>query len=92
MLTYVLIGINVVLFLGSRGGAATATSTSCWPAGPVADGELWRAITGGFLHAQGTFGFLHIGFNMYLLWILGQLLEPSLGKLALRRASTSPRC
>ena len=29
----------------------------------------------------GHFGFLHIGFNMYLLWILGQMLEPSLGKL-----------
>jgi membrane associated rhomboid family serine protease len=49
-------------------------------AGPIANGELWRAFTGGFLHAQGAFGFLHIGFNMYLLFILGQLLEPSLGK------------
>ena len=37
-------------------------------------------FTGGFLHAQGTFGFLHIGFNMYLLYILGGMLEPSLGK------------
>jgi membrane associated rhomboid family serine protease len=41
----------------------------------VADGEYWRLVTGGFLHA----GLLHIGFNMYLLWILGQMLEPTLG-------------
>jgi membrane associated rhomboid family serine protease len=37
--------------------------------------EYYRLVTGGFLHA----GFLHIAFNMYLLWILGSLLEPTLG-------------
>ena len=37
--------------------------------------EYWRLISGGFLHA----GFLHILFNMYLLWVLGQMLEPTLG-------------
>jgi membrane associated rhomboid family serine protease len=41
----------------------------------VADGEWWRLVTSGFLHA----GVLHIAFNMYLLWILGQMLEPALG-------------
>jgi membrane associated rhomboid family serine protease len=41
----------------------------------AANHEYWRLITGGFLHA----GFIHIGFNMYLLWILGQMLEPTLG-------------
>src|SRR3954452_2455251 len=80
VLTYVLIGINVVLFLGSRGGG-NGYFDLVLAAGPVADGEIWRAFTGGFLHAQGSFGFLHIGFNMYLLWILGQMLEPSIGKL-----------
>jgi len=89
VLTYVLIGINVVLFFGSRGSSA-AYFDGVLAAGPipglippdggVANGELWRVFTGGFLHAQGSFGFLHIGFNMYLLFILGQLLEPSLGK------------
>ena len=80
VLTYVLIGINVVLFLGSRGGG-NGYYDLVLAAGPIADGEIWRAFTGGFLHAQGSFGFLHIGFNMYLLWILGQMLEPSLGML-----------
>jgi membrane associated rhomboid family serine protease len=79
VLTYVLIGINVLLFLGSR-GSSNAYFDLVLAAGPVADGDLWRPITSAFLHAQGSFGFLHIGFNMYLLYILGQLLEPSLGK------------
>jgi membrane associated rhomboid family serine protease len=45
--------------------------------GPAIDGgnEYWRLVTGGFLHA----GLLHIAFNMYLLWILGSMLEPALG-------------
>src|SRR5262245_34269080 len=39
--------------------------------------DYWRLVTSGFLHA----GFLHIAFNMYLLWVLGQMLEPALGSL-----------
>jgi membrane associated rhomboid family serine protease len=41
----------------------------------IQNGDVWRLVTSGFLHA----GLLHIGFNMYLLWILGQMLEPTLG-------------
>ncbi len=41
----------------------------------VAYGQWWRILTGGFLHAN----FLHIAFNMYLLYLLGQMLEPALG-------------
>jgi membrane associated rhomboid family serine protease len=37
--------------------------------------EYWRLVTSGFLHS----GLLHIGFNMYLLWMLGQQLEPIMG-------------
>jgi len=79
VLTYVLIGINIVLFLGSR-GAREAYFDLVLAAGPVADGDLWRPVTGAFLHARGSFGFIHIAFNMYLLYILGGLLEPSIGK------------
>jgi membrane associated rhomboid family serine protease len=39
--------------------------------------DYWRLITSGFLHA----GPLHILFNMYLLWVLGNMLEPTLGSL-----------
>ena len=41
----------------------------------VADGEWYRLLTGGFLHA----GLFHIGFNMFALFILGRLLEPAIG-------------
>lgn len=42
----------------------------------VAEGEWWRLVTGGFLHA----GILHLGMNMLALWILGSMLEPVLGR------------
>jgi len=38
----------------------------------------YQLITSGFIH----FGFLHIGFNMYILWQLGQQLERTLGRSA----------
>ncbi len=41
--------------------------------------EPWRMLTSAFLHSPGFV--LHIGFNMYALWILGQILEPLLGRL-----------
>lgn len=44
----------------------------------VGEGEWYRLISGGFLHG----GLLHLGFNMYVLWILGKQLEPALGQVA----------
>ena len=41
----------------------------------VSEGEWYRLVTGGFLHA----GLIHIGFNMFVLYVLGQLLEPAIG-------------
>lgn len=40
-------------------------------------GEWYRIVTGGFLHS----GILHVGFNMFLLYMMGQILEPALGRL-----------
>ena len=37
----------------------------------VDEGEWWRLVTSAFLHA----GLLHIGFNMFLAWMLGNALE-----------------
>ncbi len=42
----------------------------------VAEGEWYRLVTGGFLHGS----LLHIGFNMYILYVLGRQLEGSIGK------------
>ena len=85
--TYVLIAINVLMFLGAghgrlgpdrrRRAAARRSSTTSRCAGPAVDirHEYWRLITAGFLHS----GLLHIGFNMYILYWLGTMLEPALG-------------
>ncbi|HZE37864.1 MAG TPA: rhomboid family intramembrane serine protease [Stackebrandtia sp.] len=43
----------------------------------VATGEYYRLFTSMFLH----YGILHIGFNMYILWVLGRYLERDLGPI-----------
>jgi membrane associated rhomboid family serine protease len=82
--TVTLIAINVAAFLveigsgsgGLNGGGTVIDNFSVF-APKVADGEWYRLLTGAFLHA----GLLHIAFNMYALYILGQLLEPAFGKV-----------
>src|SRR5918998_5976625 len=87
-LTYVLIGINVLVALISLVGGASATGggglggSSLLTEGAVSraaieGGEYWRLITAGFLHA----GFFHLLFNMFGLYILGSLLEPAIGRV-----------
>lgn len=83
--TYTLIAVNVLAFIGtlvsgsSVGGSVGGDSVLQKAAlnGPkIADGEVWRIVTSGFMH----YGTLHLLFNMYALYILGQLLEPALGR------------
>jgi membrane associated rhomboid family serine protease len=82
--TYVLIAINVIVFLveiANGGGGLMREQGSRFVEdfglyGPfVAEGEWYRLLTSGFLHAN----LIHIGFNMLLLFFLGRLLEPALG-------------
>ena len=40
--------------------------------------EPWRVITSGFAHSESNF--LHLGLNMYSLYVFGQVLEPLLGR------------
>ena len=79
-----LIALNVVAFLveiaGGSGGLSDRRAARIIDdfglLGPwVADGEWYRLVTGGFLHA----GLFHIGFNMFALFFLGRLLEPAIG-------------
>jgi membrane associated rhomboid family serine protease len=81
--TYALIAINVAAFLaelgtgtglGFNGGGSVINNAGLY--GPaVSNGDWWRIVTAGFLHA----GILHIAFNMYVLFVLGTLLEPGIG-------------
>lgn len=81
--TYVLIALNVLAFLieiaGGSGGLSVEGGTVIADFGlqgaSVADGEWYRLLTGGFLHAS----LFHIGFNMFALYVLGRLLEPAIG-------------
>jgi membrane associated rhomboid family serine protease len=94
--TYVLIGINVFVFVlqlltggpsGTDGrvfadGALCANAVGdggiCGGGGQVIQstgGEWWRIITSGFLHG----GLIHLALNMFVLFILGQVLEPAIG-------------
>jgi membrane associated rhomboid family serine protease len=89
--TYALIAMNVIVFIGAslsgtslvggggselfRHGALIGIGGDGSGLFGVAQGEYWRLLTGGFLHA----GLLHLGFNMYVLYWLGNMLEPTLG-------------
>ena len=83
-LTYALIVINVIAFVATSaasGGLSLTAGTLYEPgavyATAVADGDWWRIVTAGFLHA----GLLHIALNMYFLYYLGTMMEPSIGKV-----------
>jgi membrane associated rhomboid family serine protease len=87
-LTYILIGINVAVALGgilsggSAGGGGGFGSSELLSDGSVSrftidQGDYWRLITAGFLHV----GFIHLAFNMFALYVLGELLEPAIGHL-----------
>jgi membrane associated rhomboid family serine protease len=86
-LTYVLIGINVAVALGSllSGGGYSASgvgSDTIFRDGALSraaidDGDIWRLLTSGFIHA----GLPHLLFNMLSLWVLGTMLEPAVGRL-----------
>jgi membrane associated rhomboid family serine protease len=83
--TAVLIAINVIVFLvevaKGSGGFYEIGSGTVYELGGLfgpavsQGGDWWRVVSSGFLH----FGIVHIGLNMYLLFILGRLLEPAIG-------------
>jgi membrane associated rhomboid family serine protease len=81
--TFALIVINVAVFLAEiasgPGGLSPGSSLviNYGLFGPsVAEGDWYRLLTCGFLHANV---FPHLFFNMLLLFLLGRLLEPALG-------------
>ena len=82
IVTLTLIGINVLVFLVqlTQSTGLSPTDSRFFFEGAlqgqlVAEGEWYRMITAGFLHAN----FIHIGFNMLLLWWFGRALEGYLG-------------
>ena len=75
--TNIVIWILAVIETGSITNTLAGTGWTVKGAlfGPaVAAGDWWRPITAGFLHVS----FIHVGFNMFLLYQLGLLLEPAI--------------
>lgn len=86
LITYLLIGINIAVYLwtlsanqkvGIGGAIQHGERTLGLDKPDVQDGEYYRLVSSGFLH----FGLFHIGMNMLLLYQLGQLLEPAVGRV-----------
>lgn len=80
-LTYVLISLNLILFLlMTLAGGSTKTSVLIQFGAKVnvliLQGEVWRFVTSMFLHI----GFLHLVFNLYALWALGPITEDLIGR------------
>ena len=83
--THVIVGINIAVFLGMALSGASLLNPSReillrWGAnwGPLSLGaQPWRMLTSNYVHI----GLIHILFNMWCLWNLGQLAERVLGRL-----------
>jgi membrane associated rhomboid family serine protease len=83
---YALIAVNVIAYLTEQGQFSIFGSEvhgkvfeeGVLYRGAIAEGhQYWRLVTSAFLHEN----LLHIGFNMYLLYLLGMMLEPTIGSL-----------
>ena len=86
MVTMTIIGLNLLVFIyaavrdsGSIAGRFTLVHLDlALNEQLLTNGDEWyRLVTSGFLH----YGIIHLGFNMYLLYLLGQMLEPTLGRV-----------
>ena len=77
VVTIGLIVVNVLAFALERGGDQTsqAYQRGALVGSLVGDGEWWRLVTSGFLHATVA----HIVLNMLGLWFLGSALELYVG-------------
>lgn len=84
-LTVGLIGMNLLAFAvevfsgGSEDSETLISLGALWPPDVLEGGEWWRLVTASFLH----FGPIHLATNMFVLWVLGRVLEPTLGTLRL---------
>lgn len=72
-----LIALNLLLYVGQMSSNGSMTNAGLLYGPMVQQGQWWRLFTSGFLHGS----VLHVGFNMYLLYMLGPQLEREFGSL-----------
>lgn len=79
IVTITLIAICVIVWIGQQINDKVTTDLLY---APVLSGQdPWRFITAAFVHSPSSI--FHLLFNMYALWIVGQYLEPMLGRIRL---------
>lgn len=76
IVTYVLIAVNVAMFVLQMAVSGFQQSLFLWPAAVAAYDQYYRLLTSAFLHDGPT----HILFNMWALWVIGPALEHLLGR------------
>ena len=83
LLTKILIGINVAVFLWQVGSGGTLSQPYGYPylhgalnGYLVANGDWWRLATSMFLHAS----VIHLGMNMLFLWWIAAPVEQAIGR------------
>jgi membrane associated rhomboid family serine protease len=76
VITYALIAINVFTFVLQISVRGLQSKLVLWPPA-VADGQLYRLVTSGFVH----YGAAHLLLNMWALYVVGPPLEMLLGRL-----------
>ncbi|WP_131103169.1 rhomboid family intramembrane serine protease [Ornithinimicrobium sufpigmenti] len=77
LVTWTLLGLCVAVFLGQLANPASVTGTLAFR-GVLAGSEPWRFVTSAFVHSPSSF--LHILFNMYILYAFGPMLEQVMGR------------
>lgn len=78
VVTYTLIALNIILYVVPMmfGTYESVIEKFCVYGPLIKNGEVYRLITGGFLHG----GLMHLLFNCYALYVIGMQLESFLGK------------
>jgi membrane associated rhomboid family serine protease len=80
--TQTLIALCILVYLFQMALGFRITLAGHYSPALVADGDVWRILTGNLLHAQGDFaGFVHITLNLLALMALGFLVERPLGSV-----------
>lgn len=79
IVTITLIAICVVVWIGQQ--LDDQVTTELFYAPILSGQDPWRFITAAFVHSPSSI--FHLLFNMYALWIVGQYLEPLLGRFRL---------
>ena len=79
IVTLTIIVITVAVWLVQKASPTISAALDFWP--PAVRSEPWRFLTSAFEHDTFSALPLHILFNMYALWVVGQYLEPLLGRV-----------